>query len=130
VEDVVSRRRKMKVFAKRTRDAEAKRLQLVCTGAGRHGVVVLDGYWREIAPGRRDRALMVNRDPGAVVVGDLRGFVEDGVVRRRLPGCGMCGLRARELDDAGWHHLLVVLGRAAPGTVLRYDVSTGRLLLR
>lgn len=98
-------------------DIDAKRLKLVCTGAGRHGVVVLDTYWREVNPSRPDRE-MVNRSARSAQ------HATGG-----LPRCGKCpDSTERVFDETMQAAVHAALESATPGHVLRFDVSTGRLL--
>jgi hypothetical protein len=118
----VSRRRRPPGSTRKRKDwidVDAKRLKLVCTGGGRHGVVVLDEYWREDDPYRPDRSSAVNRTARSAQ------FAEGG-----LPRCGRCPDSVeRVFDETMQSAVHAALESAAPGRALRFDVSTGRLLI-
>jgi hypothetical protein len=117
----VSRRRRAPGSIRKRKgwdDVDAKRLKLVCTGGGRHGVVVLDEYWREDDPSRPDRSSVVNRTARSAK------YAEGG-----LPRCGRCPDSVERVFDEAMHAaVLAALESAAPGTSLRFDVSSGQLL--
>lgn len=108
----------MSEWPKKWNNLRAKRLQLVCTGGVRpHGVVVLDTYFRPDTPSRPDFQ-SVMRTPRSAA------FANGG-----LPPCGKCeGSEPFEFDEETHQRVLEVLDTATPGVVLRYDVSTGRVL--
>jgi hypothetical protein len=113
----VSRRREMKMYAKRWEDLRMKRLHLVCTGSGRHGIVTLAPYQREVNPERPDRE-GVQRLAATSHLGEHGG----------IPGCRKCGSEPREFTAEQHAAVLAALEVAVPGRVLRWDISTGRLL--
>jgi hypothetical protein len=118
----VSRRRRPPGSARKRKgwdDIDAKRLKLVCTGAGRHGVVILDEYWREDDPLRPDRSSAVNRTARSAQ------YADGG-----LPRCGQCpDSTERVFDETMRAAVYAALETASPGRALRFDVSTGRLLI-
>lgn len=116
----MSRRRRAPGSGRRERqwpDFDRKVFKLVCTGAGRHGTVLLDEHWRLVSPSRPDRETVERDIRGAV-------FASGGV-----PRCRKCPeSRVRELDEETQAAVRAAVECAHPGRVLRYDVSTGRLL--
>ncbi len=114
----MSRRRSMSEWPKKWNNLKGKRLQLVRTGGARpHGVVVLDIYFRPDIPSRPDFQSVMRSTRSAA-------FPDGG-----LPPCGKCeGSKPFEFDEEAHRRVLQVLETATPGVVLRYDVSTGRVL--
>ena len=113
----MSRRRKSLPYPKRPKDAIQKRLRFVCTHGGSTHVQFLREYTERVVPGRPD-------------LGGVMRTIDAASVQDKLPDCPTCGRAGFSLDGEGAVLVRRVLDELAePGVrVLRFDVSTGRLL--
>jgi hypothetical protein len=104
----------------------------VCIGGGRHKVEHLREYSRLVRPGRPDLGQMdwtpANVPPNDVTQTVMQTVDQAALDGDELPTCPKCGRSSTPLDDATTALLFNVLDSTEPGRVLRFDVSTGRLL--
>jgi hypothetical protein len=124
---VVSRRRHSLPAARREKDLATRRIKVFCTGSGSHGPAPLAEFYMRDS-GRADIDGIFSGG-GAKYFPALPGAdVTAAYARGKVPldQCPRCAVpRSHEFDKADLEN---ILDQTRPGTVLRWNVSTGRLL--
>jgi hypothetical protein len=120
----MSRRKKALPAPRHTKDIASRRLRVFCTGSRQHGpYLVLDAYMRD--SGRADiDGMLAGTGRSGPAVGDDLDAAQRGKVPLRL--CERCAEPRRlELD---YFAVQGLIDKMPPGAILRWDISTGRLL--
>jgi hypothetical protein len=121
----MSRRKKALPAPRRTKDIANRRLRVFCTGSLQHGpYLVLDVYMRNSGRSDIDGMLTGTGRSGSAVADDL-----DAARRGKIPLrlCERCAeSQPLELDRSAIEQLI---DEMSPRAVLRWDISTGRVLM-